>query len=625
MKMDFSSTKEFSRADVCNFIAILSQIINHSIEFRPEFTRKNEKADKSKKQYILPVLISDPLKLSGGCLPKFVIELYKENICKLNAKSIYEQDYYLLNEYHSKKIYMNRQLSVSEYGKLHKVATACFYTLYKCVLDYNEMEGCSEKRYIKINKYIDAAPYDTNFLNTSPQTIFKSKNGFQNDTLNNKFQEQLFLTENRFSRIFKSFVGVTFKEYENFCFQTLKENHAVLKPYIDVISELNCISDHNIWKELADELLDSNNFKNNNDISDYSNVTHGVNAVINIDDNICPINHGVLNITEFTTNNVRTGDNCNILLPQTFSLQNYTSFSDNKSRKNTKIRKKLLLKKIPKLQPEFLIEYKYHLAWPNINSKIEKLKAADSEHHESKFKTHSYGPKVYIDLTGSDTFGRRDINTNNKVQNTAPYKTTYLSVNDVISNKFRESSRHVANITENLVATNSINHGEWISESNISVKNGTSDDKINNEASDDKINNGASDDKINNRAYYNYNRDSSDFFPVSNVKNTHEYAPYTYCNSVNYHQQQLNDLDFQASYKSFCLGCKGAKVYHENYEKDDNNYRAIATENPNNHGLENTTIVPPNLVSRGKYVSNYFVSKTTSDVIREMLSNKEKQ
>ncbi|KAH3902593.1 uncharacterized protein SCDLUD_000173 [Saccharomycodes ludwigii] len=255
--------------NVTNLIIELTYLLNHSIHFEPHLLYKNTKNDykdyDSNSGYILPVMVSDKIKIYSGCLPLEVYNTYEKIIHNVDDSTVDKRN-----------IYMNRELSNYEYKKLVRVLSFCYQILYECILSFNNN-------------------------NNNKKRIFE-KNFFHNHML---------LSENRFSLVFKTFVGITFREYDFYCLEFIKKNYGFLKVAISFIqrdSLTGYIKDYTVWNEIATNLL-----------RNWSKVKLDTYAAKNAS-------------TFFT-----------------YTLANSTNLYHNNCKQNTTMRRKILIDRIPNL------------------------------------------------------------------------------------------------------------------------------------------------------------------------------------------------------------------------------------------------------------------------------------
>ncbi|KAH3902592.1 uncharacterized protein SCDLUD_000172 [Saccharomycodes ludwigii] len=270
---------------IVKLIIKITTILNESIYFEPHLIHKNNDDTDSNitsVKYIFPIMISDQLKINGGCLPLEVYKIY-EKTCHVSTNTTVD-----------KMVYVNREISIFEFKRLVYVLSFCYQIVYDCMLYYD--------------------------IPTKKHQIFQKK----------FYHQYLSLSENRFSIIFKNFVGITFKEYNFYVFKFIKKNYEILKPFIsamqnndyDASIDLNSnfvMIEYIKWKGLARELLVE--WSNSNKISSSSNISTTYN----------------------TTNKI-------IMLPFTYTLTNSTNLYHNNCKQNTPIRKKILINRIPDLK-----------------------------------------------------------------------------------------------------------------------------------------------------------------------------------------------------------------------------------------------------------------------------------
>ncbi|KAH3901573.1 helix-turn-helix transcriptional regulator SCDLUD_001336 [Saccharomycodes ludwigii] len=586
--MDASVNEESVQTAISGFIVNLCLLINHSINFSPELIKRDEQFDQSKRQYLLPMLVSDPLKLSGGCLPKFVIQSYKQTLNKLDIEIDDTNNYHYLNNDYTKKFYMNRTLSMLEYNRLNKVVEICFYNLYMCVLRFKEVEQYNKDKYLSISKLFNTSFTTTEVLSNSSVVNFKTKNWSTNNTWKEIFQEHLFLTENRFSRIFKSFVGITFKEYETFCFKTLEVNFRVLKDCIDIVSSVGNEIDHNIWKNLAYKLLNNINCDNRKNSSvcmttNSGNVTIAKNAW-----NIFPINPEFLEAVKFTNSNIDAADTCKILLPQSFSLQNYSSSNGRENRKNTKVRKQLLAKKIPKLEPGLVKKCNYYLLGLVNTKSVDGIK---SEHMQTLnpslepcYPEHCNSNKSLATVYTS----KNSVDSCTENQSVHLFKIPNSGMNNDNDGKLKELLISEKHMSDNYTTANFVLPNETLLANGIYTKDATSNAT-----------------KIDT----NYHKSDDNITTILNNNN-----------------QKQHNSSFQAAYKAFCLDytMEALYLYHYDTTYNHTNYKKT-TPSAKRHNLIDRTEAPLTVTPDNEPDSAFSENKTSSDIIREMLFYEEKQ
>ncbi|KAH3899517.1 uncharacterized protein SCDLUD_004963 [Saccharomycodes ludwigii] len=601
--MDKSLQVSFTKFAVSDFIANLSLIINHAIDFRPEFTRKNERSDQPKKKYTFPVLISDPLKLSGGCLPKFVVELYKASLVELNFESVFEQDCYRLNDYNFKNIYMNRALSKLEYNRLNKVVSACFYTLYKCILRYNELEQDKKMTHDIITNYLNNFGTDRTSSNNTTDAKFKRSVAIRNNRYEEIFQKSLFITENRFSRIFKTFVGITFKEYETFCFQTLKENYEVLKPYIDIISELDYTIDLDIWENLTCQILNGDNCNITKSTNFYNSSNNNATTTAKHIENNCLFNSEFLYMMDYIKGDINKPNNCDILLPQTFSLQNYKISSDKQSKLKKKGRKRVLLKKVPRLGSQLFKKYDYYLKELGVvkdikNLKIDELKTFDSDFDKSNSKLGNNVKAVISNISSKDNISSVNVKNCSKHSNDEEDDPDSLATVKFTCPKVCGTSSS-ANTKDRLADGNGTNNDYYTNNIDFSTSNFF-----------------LSSYTINMQNHYTNDHGSANKLDIATMEG----------NSMpndEAKQQQLYDSSFQTSYIYFCLSCKGKELYLNDYIENNENCELNATGFYTSQSLINSAITTGYSSLCNLADVTCPIVRTTSEIIKEMLSNKE--